>query len=143
MTNEQLTQEVIKLREHQAEAKAEHEKFNLILKELQEDIKTTKKLAEDVHIMAMNMKNMKEAQEKMSQKVDALTSKEFVEYKENKKLIKQNIISKLTGGLIGAIITIVVFVIGLYLKGVSENENKQRNNSENYIISNSTYKYNT
>ena len=119
MTNEQLTQEVIKLREHYAEAKVEHENFNLILKELQEDIKATKNLAEDVHIMAINMQNMQEAQEAMNKKVDALTSKEFVEYKENKKLIKQNIISKITGGIVGFILAVIMFVINLYMKGGS------------------------
>ena len=117
MTNEQLTQEVIRLREHQAEAKAEHDKFNLILKELQEDVKATKNLAEDVHIMAINMKTMQETQEAMDKKVDALTSKEFVEYKENKKLIKQNIISKVTSGVVGFVLGLIAFVIGLYMKG--------------------------
>lgn len=58
MTNEQLTKEVMDLKEHQAKSIAEHEKFELILKELQEDVKSTKALAEDVHIMAINMQNM-------------------------------------------------------------------------------------
>ena len=93
MTNEQLTQEVMNLKEHQAKSVAEHEKFELILKELQEDVKSTKTLAEDVHIMAINMQNMQKTLEETNKKVDALSSKEFVEYKENKKLIKQNIIN--------------------------------------------------
>lgn len=117
MTNEQLTKEIINLKEQQAKSIAEHEKFEIILKELQEDIKSTKSLAEDVHIMAINMKNMQKTQDEMNKKVDALTSKEFVEYKENKKLVKQNIINKVTSGVIGAILTIVIFLISLYLKG--------------------------
>lgn len=117
MTNEQLTKEIINLKEQQAKSIAEHEKFEMILKELQEDIKSTKSLAEDVHIMAINMKNMQKTQDEMNKKVDALTSKEFVEYKENKKLVKQNIINKVTSGVIGAILTIVIFLISLYLKG--------------------------
>lgn len=141
MTNEQLTQEVIRLREHQAESKAEHEKFNLILKELQEDIKATKNLAEDVHIMAINMKNMQETQEAMNKKVDALTSKEFVEYKENKKLIKQNVISKVTGGVVGFILAVIIFVIGLYMKGSDVNDIK-RDNSENSNVGYSNNQFN-
>lgn len=117
MTNEQLTKEIINLKEQQAKSIAEHEKFEMILKELQEDIKSTKSLAEDVHIMAINMKNMQKTQDEMNKKVDALTSKEFVEYKENKKLVKQNIINKVTSGIIGAILTIVIFLISLYIKG--------------------------
>lgn len=117
MTNEQLTKEIINLKEQQAKSIAEHEKFEMILKELQEDIKSTKSLAEDVHIMAINMKNMQKTQDEMNKKVDALTSKEFIEYKENKKLVKQNIINKVTSGVIGAILTIIIFLISLYLKG--------------------------
>ena len=112
MTNEQLTQEVMNLKEHQAKAEAEHEKFEMILKELQEDVKTTKTLAEDVHIMAINMKNMQIAQDNMSKKVDALTSKEFMEYEENKKAVKKNLLS----ALVGAISTFFIGFIGWLIK---------------------------
>lgn len=124
MTNEQLTQEVMNLKEGQAKAIAEHEKFELILKELQDDVKSTKALAEDVHIMAINMQNMQKAQESMqkaqeetNKKVDALSSKEFLEYKENKKLIKQNVISKITSGIVGAFLTGVLWLMTNYFKG--------------------------
>ena len=117
MTNEQLTQEVMNLKEHQAKSVAEHEKFELILKELQEDVKSTKTLAEDVHIMAINMQNMQKTLEETNKKVDALSSKEFVEYKENKKLIKQNIITKVTSAIVGAGIAIIGMLLNIYFKG--------------------------
>lgn len=113
MTNEQLTQEVMNLKEHQAKAEAEHEKFELVLKELQEDVKSTKALAEDVHIMAINMQNMQKVQEETNRKVDALSSQEFIEYKENKKAIKQNIINKIVGFVLGIILTFLAFKLGL------------------------------
>ena len=120
MTNEQLTKEVMDLTENQAKAKAEHEKFELILKELQEDVKSTKALAEDVHIMAINMQNMQKSQEDMqriqeetNRKVDALSSQEFIEFKENKKAIKQNIINKIVGFVLGIILTFLAFKLGL------------------------------
>jgi hypothetical protein len=116
MTNEQLTQEVMNIKEHQAKAQAEHDKFEMILSELQEDIKSTKSLAEDVHIMALNMQNMQKAQEETSRKVDALSSKEFTEYKENKKLVKQNIISKITGVVSEIFLLGLAFLFGLYFK---------------------------
>lgn len=116
MTNEQLTQEVMNIKEHQAKAQAEHERFDMILSELQEDIKSTKSLAEDVHIMALNMQNMQKAQEETNRKVDALSSKEFTEYKENKKLVKQNIISKITGVVSEIILLGLAFLFGLYFK---------------------------
>lgn len=117
MTNDQLTQEVVRLMEYQAQAKAEHEHFHCLLSEIQEEVKSTKSLAEDVHIMAINMKNMQETLNETNKKVDALSSKEFVEYKENKKLIKQNIISKISGGIIGAILTGLAWLVSLYFKG--------------------------
>ena len=116
MTNEQLTQEVMNIKEHQAKAQAEHERFEMILSELQENIKSTKSLAEDVHIMALNMQNLQKVQEETNRKVDALSSKEFTEYKENKKLVKQNIISKITGVVSEIILLGLAFLFGLYFK---------------------------
>lgn len=116
MTNEQLTQEVMNIKENQAKAQAEHERFEMIFSELQEDIKSTKSLAEDVHIMALNMQNMQKAQEETNRKVDALSSKEFTEYKENKKLVKQNIISKITTTVVTIILGGLAFLFGLYFK---------------------------
>ena len=117
MTNEQLTQTVIDLVAYKAKAEEEHRMYDAILNEIQVDVKATKSLAEDVHIMAINMQNMQKTLEETNKKVDALSSKEFVEYKENKKLIKQNFINKLSGGLIGAVLTGIVWLVSLYFKG--------------------------
>ncbi len=117
MTNEQLTNAVIDLVAYKAKAEEEHKMYDTILSEIQTDVKATKSLAEDVHIMAINMQNMQKVQEETNKKVDALSSKEFVEYKENKKLIKQNLINKVSGGLIGAILTGIAWLVSLYFKG--------------------------
>ncbi len=117
MTNEELTREMMKIKDHQAKSEAEHVKFELILKELQEDVKTTKNLAEDVHIMAINMKNMQVVQDEMNKKVDALTSKEFVEFKENKKLVKQNLLSAFVGAVGTAIIAFIGWLITKFING--------------------------
>lgn len=116
MTNEQLTQEIINLKEHQAKSEAEHEKFELILKELQEDVKTTRNLAEDVHIMAINMKNMQETLNETNKKVDLLNAKEFEEHKENKKIIKNNIISTTIGTIMGTILGIAGWLITTFIQ---------------------------
>ena len=115
MTNEQLTQEVMNLKEHQAKSEAEHGKFELILKELQEDVKSTKSLAEDVHIMAINMKNMQITLNETNRKVDALNSKEYTEYKENKKLVKQNITSAVVGAFMGFGLSLVAWLIRFFI----------------------------
>ena len=117
MTNEQLTKEVLKIREEQAKGIAEHEKLEMVLKELQEDVKSTKTLAEDVHILAINMENMQKSQDEINKKVDALTSKEFVEYKENKKIIKNNILSVFAGAVGMGLLSLIIFFITNFVKG--------------------------
>lgn len=108
MTNEQLTQKVMELEEFKGQSTADHKRIEQVLAELQEDVRATKDLAEDVHIMAINMQNMQKTQDEMNKKVDALSSKEFLEYKENKKAVKSQIISI----LIGSIGTLVLGFIG-------------------------------
>ncbi len=124
MTNEQLTQEVLRLSEEQAKSIAEHEKIDTILNNhqseidvIREDIKATKTLAEDVHILAINMENMQKAQDEMNKKVDALTSKEFVKYKENKKLIKDNIINVFAGAIGTGLLALIIWFIVNFVKG--------------------------
>lgn len=108
MTNAQLTQEFLKLAEHQAKCDAEKENLLLIIEELKEDVKSTKSLAEDVHIMAINMKTMQETLTNTTKKVDAISSQEYLDYKEGKKIIRKNIISAIGGaigtGIVGLII---------------------------------------
>lgn len=117
MTNEQLTEKVIELVAYKEKAQEEHETFKTTLNRVQDSLVTFTKLAEDVHIMAINMENMQKAQDEINKKVDALTSKEFVEFKETKKLVKQNIINKVTGGIIGAVLTGLVWFITQYFAG--------------------------
>lgn len=115
MTNEQLTQEVMKLAEHQAKCDAERENMLNVVEELKEDIKATKALAEDVHIMAINMKNMQETLKETNEKVEELSQKDYNNYKDTKKIVKNNIISGVTGSLITIVIGIVAFLIKLYI----------------------------
>lgn len=115
MTNEQLTQEVMKLAEHQAKCDAERENMLSVVEELKEDVKATKSLAEDVHIMAINMKNMQETLKETNEKVEELSQKDYNNYKDTKKIVKNSIISGVTGSLITIVIGIVAFLIKLYL----------------------------
>lgn len=115
MTNEQLTQEVMKLAEHQAKCDAERENMLNVVEELKEDIKATKSLAEDVHIMAINMKNMQETLKETNEKVEELSQKDYNNYKDTKKTVKNSIISGVTGSLITIVIGIVAFLIKLYI----------------------------
>lgn len=117
MTNEQLTEKVIELVAYKEKAQEEHDTFKNMLNRLQDNMDTFTKLAEDVHIMAVNMKNMQKAQDDMNKKVDALTSKEFMEYKETKKLIKQNLVNKIVGGILGAVGVGIVWFLTMYFAG--------------------------
>ena len=111
MNNEQLTQELIAIKAQQAKSIAEHDKFDLLFKELQEDVRYTKTLAEDVHIMAINMERMQTTLDETSKTVSELVSKEAKEYDENKKLIKQNIISTLAGAVGTGLIALIIWAI--------------------------------
>lgn len=115
MTNEQLTQEVMKLAEHQAKCDAERENMISVVEELKEDVKATKSLAEDVHIMAINMKNMQETLKETNEKVEELSQKDYNNYKDTKKTVKNSIISGVTGSLITIVIGIVAFLVKLYI----------------------------
>lgn len=117
MTNEQLTQEVIKLAEHQAKCDAERENILNIVEELREDIKATKSLAEDVHILAINMKSMQKTMDETNRKVDALSSQEFLEYKENKKTLKKSILSAIGGALGTGLLVLIIWFLTNFVKG--------------------------
>lgn len=117
MTNEQLTQEVMKLAEHQAKCDAERENIVGIIDELRQDIKSTKSLAEDVHVMAVNMENMQRTLKETNRKVDAISSQEFVEYKENKKIIKNNVLSAIGGAIGTGFLTFIVWFVINFMKG--------------------------
>lgn len=128
MSPEQLTQKFIELSEHQARyeatCSADKEKMLLLIQELKEDIKTTKedvkatrKLTEDVHMLASSMQDMKEEQKEINRKVNALSSEEFLAYKENKKLIKNTIIGAIFGAVgVGLLYTIIWFLTN-FVKG--------------------------
>lgn len=115
MTNEQLTQEIMKLAEHQAKCDAERENMLNIVEELKEDIKATKTLAEDVHIMAINMKNMQETVKETNEKVEELSQKDYNNYIDTKKIVKNSIVSGVTGSLITIVIGIIAFLIKVYI----------------------------
>lgn len=108
MTTQQLVMEVIDLREARAKSDIEHQQFKETIENIQEDVRATKQLAEEVHIMASNVSNMQKTLDKIDKKVNELDMKEFKEYKETKGQIKKNVLS----GIIGAIITALVGGIG-------------------------------
>ena len=115
MTNEQLTQEFLKLAEHQAKCDAERENVYMIIDELKEDIKSTKSLAEDVHIMAINMRTMQETLTNTTKKVDAISSQEYLEYKEGKKIIRKNIISAIGGAIGTGIVGLIIWFVNNFM----------------------------
>lgn len=117
MTNEQLTQEVMKLAEHQAKCDAERENILNVIEELREDIKATKSLAEDVHILAINMKSMQKTMDETNRKVDALSSQEFLEYKENKKTLKKSVLSAIGGSLGTGLLVLIIWFLTNFVKG--------------------------
>lgn len=119
MTNEQLTQEVLKLAEHQAayEARCESEKENILIwiNEIKEDVNTTKTLTEAVHIMAVDIKNMQEEIGNTRKNVEDLIKKDYNNYEENKKIVKNTILGKITDAIITAIIVGISTLSVIYI----------------------------
>lgn len=117
MTNEQLTQEVIKLAEHQARCDAERDNILMIIEELKDDVKSTKALTEDVHFMARNMESMQQTLIETNEKVEQLSQKDYNNYISNKKLIKDKIISGITGSIITALLGGIAILVQIMIKG--------------------------
>lgn len=121
MTTEQLTQKIMEILEHQAKYEAmctsEKEQIQKDISEMKEDIKDTKSLAESVHIMAERMEGMQKTQEEINKKVNAITSQEFLEYKENKRIIKNNILSAIGGAIGMGVLGVIVWFSSNFMKG--------------------------
>lgn len=121
MTTEQLTQKIMEILEHQAKYEAmctsEKEQIQKDISEMKEDIKDTKSLAESVHIMAERMEGMQKTQEEINKKVNAITSQEFLEYKENKRIIKNNILSAIGGAIGMGVLGAIVWFSSNFMKG--------------------------
>lgn len=117
MTNEQLTEHIVELEKYKAQAEQEHKSFRSALEKIQESLDAFNKLAEDVHIMALNMTTLQEKQNDIDQKVDGLIQKDYKKYEENKKIINQKILDKGIGALIGIGGTVLVFFAKMFLEG--------------------------
>lgn len=132
MTNEQLTQKIMEILEHQAKYEAmctsEKEQIQKEILDMKEDIKDIKSLTESVHIMAERMESMQKIQEEtkietnkqleeINKKVNAITSQEYLEYKENKKIIKNNILSAIGGAIGMGILGVIVWFSSNFMKG--------------------------
>lgn len=117
MTNEQLTQEVVRLAEHQAKCDAERDMVYDRIDKLEEEVKTMKSLAEDVHIMVIKMQGMEETIENTNRKVDALVSDEYIKYKNNKDLIREKIIGTIAVGIAGGMLAFLVWFVTNFVKG--------------------------
>lgn len=111
MTNEQITQEIIKLAEHQVKCDAERKNMLNVIEELREDIKTTKGLAEDVHILAINMETMQKTVDETSKKVDTITTQEFTDYQKSKDTMKNSIISTIGGSIGTGLLCLIIWII--------------------------------
>lgn len=117
MTTEQLTMEFMKLAEHQAVCDAERKRMTEIIEELKEDVKTTKKMTEDVHILALNMEGMQKTIQETRDKVEELSQKDYNNYVESKKVVRNNIISGVVGSVLTVIGGAIAILVSILMKG--------------------------
>lgn len=116
MTNEQITQDLMNLKERQIRNDTKIDNVINVINELREDVKSTKNLAEDVHIMAINMSNMQKTLEETNKKVDALSQKDFNEYESNKKIVKDKVISAIAGAIGTTVVGLIIWAIQNFAK---------------------------
>lgn len=116
MTNEQLIQDLMTLKERQIKNDTKIDNIMNIINELREDVKSTKNLTEDVHIMAINMSNMQKTLEETNKKVDALSQKDFNEYENNKKIVKDKVISAIAGAIGTTVVGLIIWAIQNFAK---------------------------
>lgn len=116
MNVDELTKDFMDLKTHQAQQDLKIDNITSFIQELKEDVKSTKKLAEDVHIMAININNMQKTLEATNQKVDTLATKDFKEYENNKKIIKDKILSGVAGAIGTGIIGFAIWFINNFVK---------------------------
>ena len=116
MTNEELAKDLMNVKERQIKNDTKIDNIMNIINELREDVKSTKNLAEDVHIMAINMSNMQKTLEETNKKVDALSQKDFNEYESNKKIVKDKVISAIAGAIGTTVVGLIIWAIQNFAK---------------------------
>lgn len=116
MTNEELAKDLMNVKERQIKNDTKIDNIMNVINELREDVKSTKNLTEDVHIMAVNMSNMQKTLEETNKKVDALSQKDFNEYESNKKIVKDKIISAIAGAIGTTVVGLIIWAIQNFAK---------------------------
>ena len=116
MTNEELAKDLMNVKERQIKNDTKIDNIMNVINELREDVKSTKNLTEDVHIMAVNMSNMQKTLEETNKKVDALSQKDFNEYESNKKIVKDKVISAIAGAIGTTVVGLIIWAIQNFAK---------------------------
>ena len=116
MTNEELVKDLMNVKERQIKNDTKIDNIMNIINELREDVKSTKNLTEDVHIMAINMSNMQKTLEETNKKVDALSQKDYNEYENNKKIVKDKVISAIAGAIGTTVVGLIIWAIQNFAK---------------------------
>lgn len=88
MDNEQLTQEVMSLKEHQAKAEAQHERFEGRIDKLETEVKENRELTAAVKEIATEIKYLREDQTDMNKRLKKIEEKPIKNYEETKKQIR-------------------------------------------------------
>lgn len=115
MTNDQIIKKIQEITENQIRTEVEMKQMNENLNKLQEGVEVTRQLAEDIHIMAINMENMQKSLDNTIKKVEAVEKKDYNNYLESKKVIKNHVLSGLTGAGVTGIIGVIVFILTQYI----------------------------
>lgn len=117
MTQEQLEEKVATLAENQAVIKEELKDLHKDLDTLTNSMNAVQSLAEEVHILAVNITEMQKTLDITIKKVGDIEMAEYNRYKENKKAIKNVIVTGITGTVLSAVIAFCIALATKYIKG--------------------------
>lgn len=104
MTTEQITHEIITLKEHQAKAQAEHDKFQIILQEVQGAVKENRELTIAVKEIATEMKYIREEQSNINERLKVIEEKPIKNWDKIKSTALGTIVGAIAGSIIGLIL---------------------------------------
>ena len=92
MNNEQITQEIMNLKEHQAKAEAQHERFEGRISKVETEVKENRELIVAVNEIATEMKHLRQDQKDMNDRLKKIEEKPIKNYEESKRQIRNYII---------------------------------------------------
>ena len=117
MTIEQLEEKIVDMDKTIVKLEVGQDTIMEKVTSLDANMEVIQNLAEDVHIMAINMTNMQDTLNKTVAKVEAVEMADYNRYKETKNKVKGTIITGVVSAILTGVIGLVSGLAIAYFKG--------------------------